>query len=97
VVRHREGGGRHGSGQPGEHHDMVVRRIGGDGRVVARSEWLEDGERQEVAARLEPGRYEVLCAVVEEVRGHVVNHYAEGMHAVLVVTEGERGEAAAAR
>ena len=57
---------------------------GGHGRGV---QALETGESETVAVSLEPGEYELLCGVVEEVRGERVNHSEEGMSTTLVVTE----------
>ncbi len=82
----------HGSGLPGEHHDLVVMRAdGGNSPVVARTSLLANGQEETLRLRLPAGRYELLCDVVEDVRGHRVSHYAEGMHTMFTVTRENAG------
>jgi hypothetical protein len=96
VIDHDEGPGRHGSGQPGEHHDVVIAREDDAGglTIVARSKMLENGQSEDLSVRLDPGTYVLFCSVVEEVRGHTVSHQEEGMVTRLTVTTGDTGEAA---
>ncbi|HZP57170.1 MAG TPA: heavy metal translocating P-type ATPase [Dehalococcoidia bacterium] len=90
VVQH-EKEKRHGGGGPGEYHDLAVFRIGDDGArtLVARSDMLRNGESQRLDVDLAPGSYELLCTVVEEVRGHQVVHEAEGMRRAFEVSGAE--------
>jgi hypothetical protein len=74
----------------GERHDLVLVRKNDDGTssVVARSDMLHIGGEQELTLKLEPGRYELMCSVVEDYHGHQIVHAAEGMQREFVVTAG---------
>ena len=76
------------AGSVGERHDLVVMRKNADGTssLVARSDMLHMGDKQQLTLNLEPGRYELLCDVVEEYHGHQIVHAAEGMQRPFVVT-----------
>jgi|CXWL01.1.fsa_nt_gi Cu+-exporting ATPase len=95
VVEHKKerghGGGR---GLPGETHDLVVVRHGeaGSTQVVDRTLPLRSGESQILKLDLRPGEYELLCSVVEEVRGEAVSHDEEGMHTMFTVTAAAAAE-----
>jgi hypothetical protein len=88
VIEHEEERGHRG-GKPGELHDVVISRIEDDGSVtvVARSDVLESGEEERLTATLAPGRYELLCTVAEEYRGHIIIHAEEGMRTEITVRE----------
>jgi len=43
------------------------------------------GEEGELRLDLEPGRYEVFCSIVEEVKGETANHYELGMRRMITV------------
>ena len=66
---------------------MVVLRVleGGRTEVVDRTEALHSGDSQWLVMDLPPGEYELLCSVVEDVRGEVVSHEREGMRTTLRV------------
>jgi len=87
FVEHEEE--RHGDRgeQPGDTHDLVVTRVNDDGsrEIVGRTEPLEMGEDSELHLDLEPGRYEVFCSIVEEVKGETANHYDLGMRDLITV------------
>jgi uncharacterized cupredoxin-like copper-binding protein len=87
FVEHEEE--RHGDrgDQPGETHDMVVTRVNDDGtrEIVGRTDALHMGEEGKLRLDLEPGRYEVFCSVVEEVKGETANHYELGMRRMITV------------
>lgn len=91
---HEEGEhGGHGAGEAGATHQLVVARLE-DGADVGKSKFsalalnladIKVGEEKTGEAVLEPGRYELSCLVVETVDGKDVNHYEEGMYALLTV------------
>lgn len=75
----------HGAGAT---HNLVVLRAAKDGSfdLVARTRDLAMGERASLAVSLEPGQYEFLCDVVEEIDGEVVSHTKEGMRTTVTVS-----------
>jgi heavy metal translocating P-type ATPase len=87
VEHEKERGHAMGGDQPGEVHDLVVMRVNDDGsrEIVGRSPGLESGEEAELQLTLEPGRYELICSIVEEVRGETANHEQLGMKKVITV------------
>ncbi len=88
IVRHEKGRG-HGSGTPGQTHDLVVMRMLDDGstEVVARTGILRSGDEQTLRLKLAAGRYELLCDVVEDYHDHQIVHAAEGMRRTFTVTD----------
>jgi len=85
--------GEHGMGESGATHQLVVARLE-DGAEVGQGKFgspalnladIKVGKKKSGEAVLEPGRYELSCLVVEEVGGEQVNHYEEGMYALLTV------------
>ena len=98
LVEHRNEAGHSSQGDmPGQHHDLAVMRANADGtaQIVARSESLASGDKQQLQVRLTPGTYEFLCDVVEQVRGTNVSHYAEGMHRTFTVTAADAAQPSA--
>ncbi len=87
IVEHDGGSHRHSSG-PGQQHDLIVMKMNDDGtqEIVAHSQQLRPGERDQLHLQLTPGRYDLLCDVVEKVKGQTVSHYAEGMQRQFIVT-----------
>jgi heavy metal translocating P-type ATPase len=86
FVEHEEE--RHGDrgDQPGDTHDFVVTRLNDDGRaIIGRTDALHMGEEDELRLNLEPGRYEVFCSIVEDVKGETANHYDLGMRKLITV------------
>lgn len=87
------GGGHSAMGAAGATHQLVVARLNdgadiGDaefGQLVLNLSDIKPGEEKTGEAVLEPGRYELSCLVVEKVDGEDVNHYEEGMYALLTV------------
>ena len=75
----------HGAGAT---HNLVVLRALADGsyEAMGRTRDLAMGERVSLTVRLEPGEYEFLCDVVEEIDGEVVSHTREGMRTTVTVT-----------
>ena len=67
---------------------LVVLRMNDDGttEVVARTDELEAVESQRLHVQLSPGRYNLLCDIVETVQGEPVSHDAEGMRRTFTVT-----------
>lgn len=56
------------------------------GTLVDEIEGIEPGKKAKATVRLKPGRYAVICNVVEdEEDGSIEAHYSMGMHAVLTV------------
>jgi len=56
------------------------------GTLVDEIEDIEPGKKTKATIRLKPGRYAVICNVVEdEEDGSIEAHYSMGMHAVLNV------------
>lgn len=56
------------------------------GTLVDEIEGIESGKKAKATIRLKPGRYAVICNVVEdEEDGSIEAHYSMGMHAVLNV------------
>lgn len=93
ATHEEEGHGGHGADEAGATHQLVVARLE-DGAEVGQSKFgrpvlnladIKVGEEKTGEAVLEPGKYELSCLVVEEVDGEVVNHYEEGMYALLTV------------
>ncbi|MCC6387231.1 MAG: hypothetical protein IT302_07615 [Dehalococcoidia bacterium] len=88
---HKEDGhGGHGAGEAGATHQLVVARLE-EGAEVGQTKFeppvlnlanIKLGEEKTGKAMLEPGRYELSCLVVD---GDKVNHYKEGMYALLTV------------
>ena len=80
--------GGHGAGEARATHQLVVARLE-DGADVGETKFgppmlnladIQVGEEKTGKAVLEPGRYELSCLVVD---GDNVNHYEEGMYALL--------------
>ena len=46
---------------------------------------IKVGQSKTATVDLAPGKYELNCLVVEKVNGANVNHYTEGMYALLTV------------
>ncbi len=76
--------------EAGATHQLVVARLE-DGADVGETKFgapvlnladIKVGEEKTGEAVLEPGRYELSCLVVD---GDDVNHYEEGMYALLTV------------
>ncbi|MGK2966649.1 MAG: hypothetical protein ACSLFM_13745 [Tepidiformaceae bacterium] len=93
---HEEGasGAGHGAmGAAGATHQLLVARLKDDadvgdgefGKPVLNLADIRPGDEKTGEAVLEPGRYELSCLVVERVDGKDVNHYEEGMFALLTV------------
>lgn len=86
-------GSEHGEAEAGATHQLVVAPLedgaeigeGNFGRPALNLADIGVGEEKSGEAELQPGRYELSCLVVEEVDGEDVNHYDEGMYALLVV------------
>lgn len=56
------------------------------GTLVDEIEGIEAGKKAKATVRLKPGRYAVICNVIEEEDdGSIEAHYSMGMHAVLNV------------
>lgn len=93
AIHEEEGHGGHGMGDAGATHQLVVARLEdgaevGQGRFTSPALNLADikvGKKKSGEAVLEPGRYELSCLVVEEFGTMQVNHYEEGMYALLTV------------
>lgn len=90
ATHEEEGHGGHGAGEAGATHQLVVARLQ-DGANVGQTKFgapvlnladIKVGEEKTGKAVLEPGRYELSCLVVD---GDNVNHYEEGMYALLTV------------
>lgn len=85
------GDAEHGHGYednaPGSTHNLVVLRAMPDGTYdsVARTRDLEMGERQTLKVALEPGQYELICDVVDEIDGEVISHTVKGMKTTVTV------------
>ncbi len=77
----------HGSEGGALHNLAVFRRTEGGFEPVGRTPNLAPGETATLALDLQPGEYELRCDVVEEVDGKVIQHYEQGMHTVLLVTD----------
>jgi len=94
VADHTQERGHRGGDGPGEIHDLVVVRhdTSGTTRLMGRTLALQKGESQIVRLDLESGEYELFCSVVEEIKGEVVNHQEEGMHATFRVTAAQAAE-----
>lgn len=95
VATHNEddAGHAHGEDEAGATHQLVVAPLN-DGAEIGTSSFgapvlnlpdIKLGEQKSGEVTLEPGRYELSCLVVEEVDGESVNHYEEGMFALLIV------------
>ena len=87
---HEEEEHGHGADGAGTTHQLVVARLQ-DGANVGETKFgapvlnladIKVGEEKTGKAVLEPGRYELSCLVVD---GDNVNHYEEGMYALLTV------------
>jgi Cu+-exporting ATPase len=85
---HLAEGHSHGGNDPGQVHDLVVLRHNADGTVdaVARTAGIPTGGEATLTVELQPGQYELICDLVEELDGKVVSHFNEGMHASFTVT-----------
>jgi uncharacterized cupredoxin-like copper-binding protein len=85
---HVNEGHAHGGNEPGQVHDLVVLRQNPDGTVdtVARTASIPAGGQATLTIELQPGQYELICDLVEEVGGKLVSHFDEGMHASFTVT-----------
>ncbi|MBN9492848.1 hypothetical protein J0H33_05815 [bacterium] len=90
ATHEEEAHGGHGAGEAGATHQLVVARLQ-DGADVGETKFgapvlnladIKVGEEKTGEAVLEPGRYELSCLVVD---GDDVNHYEEGMYALLTV------------
>ena len=56
------------------------------GHIVGEIEDLEPGDKKKASFDLEPGRYAIVCNMLErEPDGTMEAHYSMGMHALLVV------------
>jgi hypothetical protein len=86
-------GEEHGANEGGATHQLVVAPLE-DGASVGEMKFgspvlnlpdIEVGGEKSGVAELAPGRYELSCLVVEEVDGRTINHYTEGMYALLIV------------
>jgi len=56
------------------------------GKIVGEIEDLKSGDNKKDLFTLEPGRYAVICNMLEkEDDGHLEAHYSMGMHALLIV------------
>lgn len=88
TVVHVEEDHGHGDGEAGRIHDLAVLRKLPDGtyELVARTPELATGEEATLTVDLEPGEYELVCDVVEEVDGETISHTREGMRATFTVT-----------
>lgn len=90
ATHEEEAHGGHGAGEAGATHQLVVARLQ-DGADVGETKFgapvlnladIKVGEEKTGKAVLEAGRYELSCLVVD---GDNVNHYEEGMYALLTV------------
>jgi len=89
-----DGGGHgHGAMEAGATHQLVVAPLdegarAGESRFTNPVVNLSDikvGQSKTATVDLAPGKYELNCLVVEKVNGTNVNHYTEGMYALLTV------------
>lgn len=88
------GHGGHGATEAGAVHQLVVVPLeegakAGESRFGTPLLNLADiklGESKSATVDLPPGRYELNCLVVEKMADKDVNHYSEGMYALLTVT-----------
>lgn len=56
------------------------------GEMIGEVEGLASGKRAKESFNLKPGRYAVICNIIEtEPNGEIEAHYSMGMHAVLNV------------
>jgi len=87
-VVHLEEDHGHGEGEAGEIHDLAILRKLPDGgyELIARTPELATGDETTLTLDLQPGEYELVCDIVEEVDGQVVSHTNEGMRATFTVT-----------
>ena len=88
VVEHTKERGHQDDGGPGQMHDLVVMRrtSAGTTQIIDRSLELHSGESQVMRVDLAPGEYLLFCSIVEDIKGEIVNHQAEGMEATFRVT-----------
>jgi len=87
-VVHLEEDHGHGEGEAGGIHDLAILRKLPDGgyELIARTPELATGDETTLTLDLQPGEYELVCDIVEEVDGQVVSHTNEGMRATFTVT-----------
>lgn len=93
ATHEEEDHGGHGADEAGATHQLVVARLdegakigeANFGRPVLNLADIKVGEEKPGEAVLEPGKYELSCLVVDQVDGEAVNHYEEGMYALLTV------------
>jgi len=56
------------------------------GKIVGEIEDIKSGDKKKELFKLEPGRYAVICNMLEkEADGSMEAHYSMGMHALLIV------------
>ena len=56
------------------------------GQIVGEIEDIKSGDKKKELFKLEPGRYAVICNMLEkEADGSLEAHYSMGMHALLIV------------
>jgi len=63
-------------------HELVVLK---DGKELGEVEGLAPNHVESMSLRLEKGKYELACLIVEKVDGKTVDHYANGMKAAFVI------------
>lgn len=65
-------------------HTLVVSTI--DGSVLAATDLIMAGEERELQLNLAPGQYMFTCRIVNsDGQGGVIDHYQEGMSAIVEV------------
>ena len=71
----------HGSGEPGQIHDLAVSKKLPDGsyELVGRTGDIPTGESERLTVTLEPGEYLLSCDIVEVIDGEAVSHTIQGM------------------
>lgn len=60
-----------------ETHELVVLK---DGKELGEIEGLQKNHVESMSLRLEPGKYELACLIVEKENGKTEDHYTLGMH-----------------
>jgi uncharacterized cupredoxin-like copper-binding protein len=60
-----------------ETHELVVLK---DGKELGEIEGLQKNRVESMSLRLEPGKYELACLIVEKENGKTEDHYTLGMH-----------------
>ncbi|MEZ4503251.1 MAG: cupredoxin domain-containing protein [Dehalococcoidia bacterium] len=67
------------------HEFVLIEGTSKDGEEVTEIEGIAPGDSREIAARLEPGTYQLACLIVEVEGGETEDHYDLGMHIEFTV------------